>query len=399
EEARRRILDAVTPLPPKQMPLVEANGCVLAQQMAVKHDLPYFASSAMDGFAVRSSDVSPAKPPSPVGLLIVGRAAVGRYPRVSVGPGEAVQIATGAPIPKGADCIVPIEDCLVEGAAVLVSRSLEPGEFVRPAGQDLRAGEVIVPAGRVLGGPELGIIAAAGYASVAAHPKARVAVVSTGDELVEPGRRGRYGSIPDSNSYLLAGALQEAGAVALRVGIVPDDEAALERAIRENLARADCLITSGGVSVGERDVVRNVLGSLGDVESYRVAVQPGMPQAFGLLKGKPFFGLPGNPVSVFCSFEMLVRPGLLKMMGRRDLDRPEIAAVLHEPVAGLAEKTRLVGVELSYRDGVCSARPTGPPASNLLGTLVRAHGLGMIPAGQLRARAGERVRIRVFRQA
>ena len=399
EEAQRRIMGAVKPLPPVELPLLEAWGCVLADDATATYDIPSFASSSMDGYAVRAADITGASPSSPVVLKKVGEAPIGHPPQESVGVGEAIWIATGAPVPDGSDCIAPIEEVVEEGDTVKVLKELDTGAFVRPAGQDLRRGDVVVRAGRRLGGPELGVLSSAGYPTVPVHPRVRVGVLSTGDELVEPGVEAAYGQIPDANSFTLWGCLAEAGAVPRRLGIVEDDEARLRAAIAGGLAEADCFITSGGVSVGQRDVVKRILEGLGTIERYKVSMQPGAPQAFGLVEGKPFFGLPGNPVSVFVSFELFIRPALLRMMGDLAGARPEIRAVLEEDVGGPPERTRYARVHVTRApEGTAwRARPTGSTASHLLATVSRANGLAVIPAGTEVARAGDEVTVSLFR--
>jgi molybdopterin molybdotransferase len=397
EEAQGRIMEAVKPLPPIELPLLEAWGCVLAADVAAGYDIPTFPSSSMDGYAVRAEDIRGASPGSPVALHKVGEAPIGHPPKDPVGPGETVWIATGAPIPEGSDCIAPIEEVEEDGDTIRILKEFEAGSFVRPVGQDIRRGETVVKAGRRLLGPELGVLSSAGYPKALVHPKVRVAVLSTGDELIEPGADAAYGQIADTNSYTLWGNLAEAGAVPLRLGIVADDEDELRAAIMEGLGEADVFITSGGVSVGQRDVVKRILEGLGTIERYKVAMQPGAPQAFGLVEGKPFFGLPGNPVSVFVSFELFIRPALLKMMGHSSLTRPEIRAALEEDVAGPAEKTRYSRVLVTGTPGAWRARPTGGPASHLLATVSRANGLAVIPAGTPVAKAGDEVTVSLFR--
>jgi len=397
EEAQRRILGTVKPLPPVELPLLEAWGCVLASDVAARYDIPTFPSSSMDGYAVRSADLKGASGQQPVTLRKIGDAPIGHPPAESVAPGTAIWIATGAPVPDGADCIAPIEDCIERGDLVSVLREFDPGTFVRPVGQDLRTGDVVVSAGRRLAGAELGVLSSAGYPAVPVHPKVRVAVLSTGDELIEPGATAAYGQISDANSYTLWGNLAEAGAIPIRLGIVDDNEERLRAAITDGLANADVFITSGGVSVGQRDVVKRILNELGTIERYKVSMQPGAPQAFGMVEGKPFFGLPGNPVSVFVSYELFIRPALLQMMGHTSLHRPELTAVLEEEVGGPPEKTRYTRVRVTGSEGAWRARPTGPPASHLLATVSRANGLAIIPEGTVVARAGEQVRVMLFR--
>jgi molybdopterin molybdotransferase len=397
EEARERILAQVAPLQPLELPLQEAEGCVLAADLIAATDIPDFASSAMDGFAVRANDVAGASASAPVELRIVGRALIGRRPEATVGGGEAVRIATGAPIPAGADAVVPIEDCEVVGDRVRVLRAVPEGKHIRPSGEDVRAGEVLLQAGRRLGAPELGLLATAGFSHPPVHPRPRVVVLSTGDELVPPTQRPEFGQVRDSNAYLLYGALREAGAVPVMAGIVPDDVEQLKEAVFSHLLQADAFISTGGVSVGERDVVKAAFFKRGDVSFYRVAMQPGMPQGFGHVEGKPFFGLPGNPVSVFVSFEVFIRPALRKMMGRRQLFRPEITARLEADVTGPKDKTQFARVRVRRTADGWVAAPTGGRGSNLIATVSRANGLAIVPPGVETAPAGSEVRVMIFR--
>jgi molybdopterin molybdotransferase len=397
DEVRATILERIRPLAPIQLHLQEAFGCVLASDVVAEMDIPPFSSSAMDGFAVRASDVAAATDELPASLRIVGRAAMGKHPEATVGAREAVEIATGAPIPAGADSIVPIEHCVVEADRVHVHRGFGEGAFVRPAAQDVRTGALLVPAGRRLSAPELGLIASSGHSSALVYPRPRVVVLSTGDELVDPGRPAPFGMIRDANSYTLYGGLREAGAVPYIGGIVRDDAESLKEAVLGLITRADCFISSGGVSVGERDVVKRAFFRRGEIAFYRVAMQPGMPQAFGFIESVPYFGLPGNPVSTFVSFEVFIRPALLKMMGRRDIFRPEIWAVLDGEISGPKEKVQFARVRVWRDRGQWRASSTGPSASNLLGTVARANGLAIIPPGVETAPAGSRVRVMLFR--
>lgn len=393
EEVRKDILDAVKTLNPVTVPLMDAWGCVLVEDARAPYDIPTFASSAMDGYAVRSEDVAGA----PVTLKRVGSAFIGHTPDGEVGPGETMWIATGAPIPPGADCIAPKEDVASEPDVITVQKAFSPGQFVRPPGQDLKEGDIVVPAGKLLAGPELGNLSTAGFATVTVYPKVRVCVVSTGDELIEPGTKPEYGQIPDGNGYTISGCLMEMGIQPVRPPIVPDNEDLLREVFVSRAPEVDVFISSGGMSVGDLDVVRKVVEELGKIDSYKVAMQPGMPQAFGSVEGKTYFGLPGNPVSVFVSFELFIRPALLKMMGRTDLERPVVKAAIDEEMEGLPDKTRYSRV-LVYRDnGSWRAKSTGPAASNLLGTVVKANGLAVIPPGDQPVKAGEQVNVQLYR--
>jgi molybdopterin molybdotransferase len=400
DEARDRVLSQIRPLTPLQLPLAEAYGCVAAEDCVATIDLPQFPSSAMDGFAIRASDVDGATPERPVELKLVGRAMIGQRPDAVVGSGEAVHIATGAPIPAGADTIVPIENAeTVDEDLVRVFDSPGVGRHVRPRGEDVAQGDVLVPKGKRLGAPELGLLANAGQPHPLVTPRPRVVVLSTGDELIPPTERPEYGQVHDSNAYTLFGSLREAGAMPVMAGIVKDDVDALKETVFSHEIQADAFISSGGVSVGERDVVKAAFFRRGDVEFFRVAMQPGMPQGFGLVEGKPFFGLPGNPVSVFVSFEMFVRPALQKMMGRTHLSRPEVNATLTDEVRGPKGKMQLARVEITRGSDGWTATPTGGRGSNLISTVVRANGLAMIPPGTDVAPAGSQVRVMLFRSS
>lgn len=391
EEYRRRILATIQPLAPVDLPLRDAFGCVLTEEVRAGIDIPSFASSAMDGFAVRAQDVAAATEERPVSLTLAGEVRMGRAPEDAVGPGRAVRIPTGGALPEGADCVVPIEEGRVEGARILVLRPVPAGRHVRPAGEDLRSEEVLLGAGTRLLGPHLGLLATAGYASARVHPVARVGIASTGDELVEPGEPAGFGQIHDANGLTLDGAVRETGAEPVPLGIVGDDPEAL-RKLAET-AEGDAFVSSGGVSVGERDPVKAAFGDDGEVEFFRLAMQPGMPQAFGRVGGRPFFGLPGNPVSAFVSFELFVRPALLALMGRRDLFRPEVSAVLDADLEGLPRKTRFARVHVRRAGDGLLATSTGGPQSNLLSTVARANGLAIIPAGAEVLRAGNECRV------
>jgi molybdopterin molybdotransferase len=399
EEARERVLTSIKPLSPLELPLPEAFGCVLARDVVAERDIPDFASSAMDGFAVRSSDVADATPSEPVQLRVVGRALIGRRPESTVGGGEAVRIATGAPIPAGADTIVPIENAEPVGeTAVRILAGNREGDHIRPNGEDAGAGQPLVRAGRRLDAPEMGLLATAGASHPLVHPRPRVVVLSTGDELIPPTQSPQFGQVRDSNAYLLFGALREAGASPVMAGIVTDDVDAFRDAVQNHLVQADAFVSSGGVSVGERDVVKAAFLHRGEVSFYRVAMQPGMPQGFGNVEGKPYFGLPGNPVSVFVSFEVFIRPALMKMMGRRQLYRPRVRATLTEEVVGPRGKTQFARVLVrSTGRGVYEATPTGGRGSNLIGTVSRANGLAIVPPGVDRAARGADVDVWLFR--
>jgi molybdopterin molybdotransferase len=400
ERARDRVLSRIQPLSPLRLPLTDALGCVVAEDIVAGLDLPEFASSAMDGFAVRASDVEDASPSRPTELKVVGRALIGHRPEGTVGAGEAIRIATGAPIPAGADCVVPIENATEDGEEIVrVLQAPTAGTHVRPRGEDVREGDLLVPKGKRLGAPELGLLANAGHPAPLVHPRPRVIVVSTGDELVPPTETPSFGQVRDSNAYTIFGAMREAGAMPVLAGMVRDDVDSLREMVFNFEIQADAFVSSGGVSVGERDVVKAAFFRRGEIDFYKVAMQPGMPQGFGHIEGKPYFGLPGNPVSVFVSLEVFVRPAVMKMMGRRQLFRPEVSAKLTDEVRGPRGKLQFARVEV-HRDGAgWLATPTGGRGSNLISTVARANGLAMIPEGTESAPAGSTVRVMLFRSA
>jgi molybdopterin molybdotransferase len=397
DDARDRILSRIEALSPVELPLRESHGCVLAEAAVATNDVPSFASSAMDGFALRARETIRATPDRPAAFTIAGEVAMGQPAQVAVSAGGAVRIPTGGVVPDGADCIVPIENCVVEEDRVLVLGASEPGRYVRPAGEDARTGDVLVPAGRRLLAPDLGFLAAAGCGSVWVRPRPHVAIFSTGDELVEAGVRASEGQVPDANSVTLSGAIRETGAHPLPSSTLSDDPKSLRDAMGSLAGVADAVVASGGVSVGALDPVRRAFADSREVDLYRVAMQPGMPQAFGMVNERPFFGLPGNPGSVFVSFEVFVRPALMKMMGRRSLFRPQLTVRLEADIAGPREKAVFARVLVrSGADGLVAVT-TGSGRSNLLGTASRANGLAIIPAGTERLLAGDRCTVMLFR--
>lgn len=374
-EHRREVLERIGPLEPIDLALLEAHRSVLAEDVDAADDVPPFDNSAMDGYAVASDDLA-AGTEVPLG----GEIAAGDAPAGPLDPGTAVRIMTGAPIPEGATTIVPVEEARERGDTLVLESDARPGAHIRPAGESVRAGDRVVGAGRRLGAAEIGMLAAAGRRSVRAHPTPRVVVVSTGDELVEPGAPLRPGQIRDSNSYMLTAMAREAGAVAYRHLFVRDDERALVEAFEGALVHADVLVTSGGVSAGAHDHVKGVLARLGDVEFRKVGMKPGMPQAFGFVDGVPCFALPGNPVSAFVSFEVFVRPAIRRMQGRSDLNRPQVAARLATAHRSPSDKVEFVRVRLERDEGGgWQAVPTGEQGSGILRSAVLADGLAEIP--------------------
>lgn len=394
DEARERILEAIGPLAPIELPLLEAHGCVLAADVVAEYDIPAFSAAADDGFAVRAADIHAATAEAPAGLRLVGEVVAGRPPDVTIGWGEAARIFAGAPVPAGADCVAPLDRCRVEAESVAVLRPVDEGAFIQPAGRDVKAGGVLVPAGRRLSSPELGMMAAAGHAAPLAYPKVRVAVASVGEGMVEPGRPAAFGQLRDAGSYAVFGALRDAGAVPYRIGIVPASEPEIRETVLTNLSRADCFVCTVGGS--DADLEGEALKALGEVEIVETAMYPGGRHGFGKVDGTPFFVLLGGPTSAFVAFEVLVRPAVLRMMGRRDLTRPEVGAILDEPIGGPAGVTLFAPVLVEHREGAWRARPTGAADPDLFGAVVRSNGLAVAASGGEVA-AGARARVRIFR--
>lgn len=395
DDYRERIFARITALRSTQLTLIDAWGCVLAEAVAAPADLPAFASSAMDGFALRAADVQKASEDHPVALRIVGEVRMGTGTSLLVGVGEAVAVPTGGVVPQGADAVVPIELCAPNDDHVQVLRAVPSGKHIRPAGEDVQAGEVLVPAGRTLRAPDLGALAAAGLDAVTVVPRARVGIVSTGDELVRPPRTLGEGQIYDSNTFTLAGAVRDAGAVPVDAGPVGDDPPHLIEALDRIAGDVDLFLCSGGVSAGERDPVKVAFAQGGEIEFVNVAMQPGRPQAFGLYRDKPLFGLPGNPVSVFVSFVAFVRPALAKMMGRRS-DPHEVTAILDTDIEALRTRTRYARVRVRRDGDRYVATPEGGHQSNLLATFARADGLAEVPPAKTLS-AGDTCRVILFR--
>ena len=394
DDARRRVLEALPALQPIELPLAEAYGCVTAAEVRTEYDIPPFSSAEVDGFAARSADIVAATEEAPVRLRISGWALAGRPPEVTVGWGEAVRVAGGAPSPAGADCVVSEDVAEVEGEEVLVSEAVKADSNIAPAGADLSAGAVLVPERRRLGAAELGLLATAGYGAVLAFPKLRVGVIALGD-LIEPGRDAAFGQARDAGSYLLLGALREAGAVPYRIGIVGSIEEELHDVVTSNALRADAFVVVGG-DPESTEAVASAL-SLGEIRTYRVAVHPGGELGHGVVEGKPFFHLAGTAASAFVSFDVFVRPAVLKMMGRQDRGRPELRAILDAPISGPSGAALYVPANLEFTDGAWHCAPTGPAGEGHLASFVRASGLLMVPPGDTEVPAGTEVQVQVLR--
>ena len=412
EEARERILALVQVLEAEETPLLETTGQVLAEDAVAAFDIPPADNSAMDGYAVRHQDIHGATGEKPRALKVIGDVAAGKPATQEVQPGTAIRIMTGAPIPPGADTVVPFEETdeqerkaagrSLDQGAIKVAFKAEPpwGASIRPAGEDIRKGGVILARGTVLRASEIGVLASLGYARVRVIRRPVVAVLATGDELLEPGEPLTAGLIYNSNSYSVAASVIRYGGIPKMLGIARDNLESMHWKLEEGLG-ADMFITSAGVSKGDYDIVKDVLAERGEIAFWSVRMRPAKPLAFGVLRGAggrpvPHLGLPGNPVSTLVAFEELGRPALLKMLGHTRLDKPTIEAVLEEPIVNEDGRRVYARAIVSKRDGIYYARLTGAQASNLLTSMARANGLAICPEDVPVMEKGQRVQVRML---
>jgi len=393
DDYRDGILAGIGVLAPIELPLSSAHGCVLAADVAAPWPLPSFDNSSMDGYAVRSADVALASAEAPVELTVVDDVPAGFRSTEAVTPGTAIRIMTGAPMPDGADAVVPVERTDGGTATVWVSQGVDSGAYIRRAAEDVVAGEIVLTAGTLIGARQVAILAAVGCGLVFVHPRPRIAVISTGSELVEPGLPLRHGLISDSNSYLLVAAAREAGADAYRVGPIIDDERLFLETVEDQLHRCDLILTSGGVSMGAYDTVKAVLSTLGSVDFMKVAMNPGMPQGHGFVgeENVPIITLPGNPVSSYISFENFVRPVIRRMRGLDDIMRPELRTVCEEAIDSPSGKRQFARARFLPSGAVV---PTGTgQGSHVMGGLAIADALIVIPEDVTRVSAGDTVTV------
>jgi len=388
DEALERILSGLPALSAHEVPLLDALGSVLAEDARSEHDVPPFTNSAMDGYAVRGKDVAHA----PVPLRVVGDIAAGAFPTRPIAAGEAMRIMTGAPMPDGADTVVRVEDTDNGVDLVTIQAATPRGMSVRARGEDLRAGEAVLTRGTVLRAAEIGVLATTGRSRVRVVRRPRVAVLSTGDEVVDLDAAIGPGQIRDANRYSISAAVRAAGCVPWTLGIVRDTPDALRTALREAVA-ADVIVTSGGVSVGDHDHVKPVVNELGTMDFWSIAIRPGRPLAFGELRDGerrvPIFGLPGNPVSSLLTFELFVRPALLRMAGHSSVARPRAVARLEERIEKPAHLRFFARGIHDAAEG--TVRTTGPQGSGILRSMSLANCLIDLPPGSERHEPGETV--------
>ena len=385
------ILSSVSPLGVERVELLAALGRVVAEDVAAPWDLPLCDNSAMDGFAVREADCR-------VGgsLRVTGYIPAGGAATPAIDPGCAVRIMTGAPIPPGCDAVVPVEETEERNDAFLLRERVNRLQHIRFRGEDVRSGDTVVSAGAVIRPPEISMLASFGKATVPVYRRARVAILSTGDELIELGEQPGSGKIINSNALSLAAAVREIGAEPVILGIARDNRESHREKMTEGL-KADALITSAGVSAGDRDLVRDCLAEL-DVRQlfWKVDIKPGGPVAFGMREGKPVFSLPGNPVSTMVTFEELVRPALLRMMGHRRVIKPYVRATLRTEVRKKAGKVHFLRVRIEVENGRYRAISAGDQNTGILGTMLRANGIAVLPKDKTMFSPGEEVAVHLL---
>ncbi|WP_030169145.1 gephyrin-like molybdotransferase Glp [Spirillospora albida] len=391
EEHLAAILGSVRELPPVDLALPDARGAVLAEPVSAPVPLPPFDNSAMDGYAVVAADIARASEADPVTLPVAGDNMAGEPGVPAIAPGTTARIMTGAPLPAGADAVVPVEWTDGGTETVRITRSAPPGNHIRRAGEDVRAGQVVMAAGTRLGAAQLGMLAAVGRGHVTVRPKPRVVVLSTGTELREPGTPLGPGQIWESNSFMIVAAVAEAGGVGHRHATIDDEPGKVMGTLRDQLVRADAIVTTGGVSMGARDVVKEALTGTGTVDFHKVRMRPGKPQGFGLLDGVPVFTLPGNPVSAYVAFQVFVRPALRAMQGLPAESLPIVGAVLTEDVTSPPGLRQYLRAHLTLTRSSYTATPADTQGSHQLASLSSANGLIVLPEDAESLPAGSHV--------
>ncbi len=396
EKAIELILKEIEVRGAEKINILSSSGRVAAEDISSNRDIPPFDNSAMDGYAVKFGDVREASNEDPSVLRVIEDLPAGYIPKKAINKGEAVRIMTGAPIPQGADTIVMVEDTEILGDRVKIFKKAKHGEHIRLKGEDVRADDLVISKGTTIRPAEVGMMASVGRAFVYVHQVPTVAILSTGDELVDVDGNLTEGKIISSNSYTLVSQVRECGGKPVYLGIVRDTKEEIAAKLTE-ATRADAIISSGGVSVGDYDLVTDVIEELGGGIRFRkIAVRPGQPVTFGIIGGKPIFGLPGNPVSSMVSFEQFVRPALLKMSGFTKIFRPVIDAILREDLSQKPGRKRFIRSVVTLEDGEYYVRTTGEQGSGILMSMVKSNGLIVLPEDKTDFRAGKKVRVQLL---
>ena len=396
EEALKGILDSISPLGLEKVNILDALGRVIGEDIHAGRSIPPKDNSAMDGYALRAEDSRGASPESPVRFEVVEDIPAGAVPEKRIGPGQAARIMTGAPIPEGADAVVRMEDTRKEGNTVAVLAEAQTGQDIRRAGEDVRQGEKVISRGEIIRPAEVGMLASLGRSFILVHQRPLIAVVATGDELVDVDEIPSDGKIVSSNSYSLAALVLDCGAVPLQIGIARDRREDLVAKFKAAM-RADLIVSSGGVSVGDYDLVKEIMKEVGNrMQFWQVAMKPGRPLAFGALGEVPVVGLPGNPVSSMVSFEQFIRPAILKMMGRTNLFRRTVRARLAEDIRKKKGTRHFIRAQVRLEGDGYTASTTGEQGSGILKSMVRANGLIILPEDASSARTGETVTVQLL---
>jgi molybdopterin molybdotransferase len=396
EEALEKILSHIHSLGFEKITILKAMGRVIAEDIYAKRDIPPLDNSGMDGYAVRWEDIQHASNHRPIRLEVVEDLPAGSISEKTLERGQAIRIMTGAPIPKGADTVIPVEDTKKEEGWVLILNEAPLGEHIRRAGEDVKKGERVISAGDLIRPAEIGMLASLGRSFVSVYQRPLVAILCTGDELVDVDEGLDEIKIISSNSYTLAAQVKDCGAIPIQLGIAKDRKEEIKEKLRQGI-RADVLLSSAGVSVGDYDFVKDVLTDLGmKMIFWKVAMKPGRPLAFGIMRGKPVFGLPGNPVSSMVSFEQFVRPSLLKMMGHRQLFRPMIEAILKGDIRKEPGRRHYIRASVSFERDRYFVTITGDQGSGILTSMVKANGLVIIPEDREDVKAGEKVKVQLL---
>ncbi|MED5580114.1 MAG: gephyrin-like molybdotransferase Glp [Nitrospinota bacterium] len=394
EEAQDIIFSSINSFGSTSVNIENAMGRILADDVFSEREIPPWANSAMDGYAVRAEDLKDARKDNPVVLKVIERIQAGVKAKSVLNEGEAIRIMTGAPIPDGADAIVLQEETEENDSGdVKIFISVESGESVRVAGEDVEIGDLVVSRGIKLRPPAIGMLANIGTAKCNVSKKPKVAILATGEELVDLNEVPKEGQIFNSNSYALAAQVEEAGGEPILLGIAKDNSDDLIKGIKRGMS-ADILITSGGVSVGDYDLVKDALKELGnEINFWRIRMKPGKPMAFGMLGGNPFFGLPGNPVSTMVTFELFVRPVLLKMQGAKDIFRTKVNAILKGELLKSPERRHYVRAVTAFIGDVWEAKPLEVQGSNILHTMVKSNSLVVFPEYETKLEDGKTVEV------
>jgi molybdopterin molybdotransferase len=396
EEALNRILETIRPLPLEKANLLDALGRVIGEDVCAGRNIPPKDNSAMDGYAIRWQDTQGASKEDPAVLTVIEDIPAGAIPLKSVEPGEASRIMTGAPVPDGADAVMRMEDTEKDGGKVKIFTAAHKGLDIRNAGEDVKEGETVICRGDVVRPAEIGMLATLGRSFISVYQKPVVAILATGDELVDIDEKPTPWQIVSSNSYSIAAQIIECGGIPLQIGIAKDTREDLVAKFRAAM-RADIIISSGGVSVGDYDLVKDIMKEVGNnMQFWQVAMRPGKPLAFGSMEGIPVFGLPGNPVSSMVSFEQFVRPSILKMMGHKTLFRKTVTAAIREGITKKQGARHFIRARVDYENGQYTVSATGEQGSGILKSMVRANGLIVLPENATSAKAGEAVTVQLI---